>query len=74
MFIKVMETLLRKKSGNFKFLKSFSLDIRAWSTETQINIPLLLYSGVLTHSAPLVSLYIYWKYLKLSISGGVGRD
>ena len=27
MFIKVMETLLHKKSDNFKFLTSFSLDI-----------------------------------------------
>ena len=61
-----METLLHKKSDNFKFLTSFSLDIRAWSTETQTNIALLLYSGVLTHSAPLVSLCTHWKYLKLS--------
>ena len=61
-----METLLHKKSDNFKFLTFFSLDIRAWSTETQTNIALLLYGGVLTHSAPLVSLYTHWKYLKLS--------
>ena len=47
-----METLLHKKSDNFKFLTSFSLDIRGWSTETQTNIALLLYSDVLTHSAP----------------------
>ena len=66
MFIKMMETLLHKKSDNFKFLTSFSLDIRAWSTETQTNIALLLYSGVLTYSAQLVSLYTHWKYLKLS--------
>ena len=66
MFIKVMETLLHKKSDKFKFLASFSLDIRVWSTETQTNIALLLYKGVLTHSAPLVSLYTHWKYLKFS--------
>ena len=66
MFIKVMETLLRKKSDNFKFLASFSLDIRFWSTETQTNIALLLYKGVLAHSAPLISLYTHWKYLKFS--------
>ena len=64
--IKEMETLLHKKSDNVKFLTSYSLDIRAWSTETQTNISLLLYNGVLTHSATLVSLYTYWKYLKLS--------
>ena len=61
-----METLLHKKSDNFKFLRSFLLDIRGWSIETQINIALLLYSGVWTHSAPQISLYTYWKYLKLS--------
>ena len=59
MSITVMETLLPKKSDNFKFLTSFSLDIRAWSTETQTNIALLLYSGVLTQSTPLVSLYTH---------------
>ena len=47
-------------------LMSFSLDIRAWSTETQTDVALILYKGVLTHSAPLVSLYTHWKYLKLS--------
>ena len=62
-----METLLHQESDNFKFLTSFSLDIRAWSTETQINIALLLHSGALNYSAPLVSLYTHWKYLKLSI-------
>ena len=56
MFIKVMGTLLHKKLDNFKFLTLFSLDIRAWSTETQRNFALLLYSDVLIHSAPLVSL------------------
>ena len=61
MFIKVMKTLLHKKWDNFKCLMSFSLDIGAWSTETQTNIALLL-----THSAPLVSLHTHWKYLKLS--------
>ena len=61
-----METLLQKKSDNFKFLTFFSLDIRAWPTEMQTNIALLLYSGVLTHSAPLFSLYTHWKFLKLS--------
>ena len=50
---------LHKKSDNFKFLTSFSLDIRAWSTKMQANIALLLYSGVLTHSPPLVSLYTH---------------
>ena len=65
MFTKVMETLPHKKLGNFKFLTSFSLDIRVWSTETQTNI-VFLYSGVLTHSAPLLSFYTHWKYLKLS--------
>ena len=35
-FIKVMETLLDNKSDNFKFLTSFSLDIRAWSIETHL--------------------------------------
>ena len=62
MSITVMETLLSKKSDNFKFLTSFSLDIRAWSTEMQTNIALLLYSGALTHSAPLVCLHKYWKH------------
>ena len=57
---------LHKKSDNFKFLMFFSLDIRAWSTETQTNVVLLLYSCVLTHSTPFVSLYTHWKYLKLS--------
>ena len=66
MFIKVMEILLHKKSDNFKFLTSFSLDVRALSTETQTNIALVLYSGILTYSAPLVSLYTLWKYLKLT--------
>ena len=66
MFTKVIETLLHRKSGNFKFLTSFSLDIKTWSTEMLTNIALLLYSGVLTHSAPLVSLCTHWKYLKLS--------
>ena len=56
MFIKVMETLHDNKSENFKFLMSFSLNVRAWSTETQTNIVLFLYNGVWTHSAPLVSL------------------
>ena len=31
-----METLLDCKSNNFKFLTSFPLDIREWSTEAQI--------------------------------------
>ena len=62
-FIKVMETLLDNKSDNFKFLTSFSLDVRAWSTETPTNIASVLYSRVWTHSVPLVSLYTHWKYL-----------
>ena len=66
MFIKVMETLIDNKSDNFKFLTSFSFDIRAWLTETETHIALFLYSGVWTYSAPLVSLYNHWKYLKLS--------
>ena len=61
-----METLLHRKSDSFKFLTSFSLDIRAWSTETLTKVALLSYSGVLTHSVPLVSLFMHWKYLKLS--------
>ena len=65
-FIKVMETLLPKKSDYFLFLTSFSLHVRAWTTETQTNIALLLCSGVLTHFAPLVSLYTHWKKLKFS--------
>ena len=60
-----METLLYKKSDNFKFLTSFLLDIRAWPKDTQTNIVLLLYSVVLTNSATF-SLCTYWKYLKLS--------
>ena len=56
MFTKVMETLLDNKSDNFKFLTSFLLNITAWLTETLTNITLLLYSGVWTHSAPLVFL------------------
>ena len=40
MFNKVMETLLDNKSDNFEFLRSFSLDITALSTETQTNISL----------------------------------
>ena len=40
MFNKVMQTLLDNKSDNFEFLASFSLDITAWSTETQTNISL----------------------------------
>ena len=51
---------------NQAILTSISLDIRAWSTETQTNIAFLLYNGVLTHSALLVSLWTHWKYLKLS--------
>ena len=61
-FIKVMETLLDNKLDNFKFLTSFSLDIRAWSSEMPTNIALILYIGVWTHSAPLVSFYTPWKY------------
>ena len=57
---------LHKKSDSFKFLTSFSLDIRAGSIKVQTNITVLLYSGVLTHSAPLVSLYTHWKYRKFS--------
>ena len=67
-FIKVTETLLHKKSVNFKFLTSFLLDIRVWSIERQTNIAFLLYKGVFTHSAPLASLYTHWKYLKLLFS------
>ena len=67
MFMKVMDTLLDNKSDNFKFLTSFSLDIRAWSKERETSITLFLYSGVWTHSAPLVSLHTHWKYLKLSV-------
>ena len=65
-FIKVMETLLDNKSDNFKFLRYFLMNIRAWSTETQSNIALFIYSGVRIHSAPLVSLCTHWKFLKLS--------
>ena len=54
-----LETLLHKKLNSFKFLTTFLLDIRDWSTETQTNIALLLHSGVLTNSAPLVSLYTH---------------
>ena len=43
--LKVMETLHDNKSGSFNFLTSFSLDVRAWSTETQTNISFFLYSG-----------------------------
>ena len=65
--------LLRK--GKSKIF--FSLDIRAWSTETQANIALLSYSGAITHSALLVFLYTHWKYLKphfLMFPGGIERD
>ena len=48
-----MENFLDNKSDDFKFVTSFSLDIRAWSTETQTNIDLFLYKGVSTHSALL---------------------
>ena len=65
-FIEVIKTLLHKKSDKFKLLTSFSLDIRALSTETQTNTALLLYSRVLIHSGPLTSFYNHWKYLKLS--------
>ena len=40
MFNKVMETLFDNKLDNFEFLTSFSLDITAWSTETQTDISL----------------------------------
>ena len=46
LFIKVMRTVLDNKSNNFKFLTSFSLDIRPLSTEKQTNIALFLYSDV----------------------------
>ena len=54
------------------FLTSFSLHVRVWTTETQTNIALLLYCYafiallLLTHFAPLVSLYTHWKKLKFS--------
>ena len=45
-----METLLDNKSDNFKFLKSFLLDIRDWSTETQTNIAFFVaYEPILRH-------------------------
>ena len=71
-----MESLLDNKSDNFKFSTSFPLDVRAWLTERQTNIASILYSGVWTHSTPLMSLYTHRKYLKLSFlmfSGGIER-
>ena len=73
MFIKVMETPLHKKSDNFKFLTFFSLDIRAWSTETQTNIALLFYSGVLTHSLCTPTENI-WRSHIFMFPGGIERD
>ena len=70
MIIKVIKTLLHKKTKNFKFLTSFSLDIIAWSTETKLNIALLLYSSILTHSAPLASLYNHWSSPFFDLSRG----
>ena len=52
MFIKVLETLLDNKSDNVKFLTSFSLYVRAWSTETQTNIDFfyaVAYEPILRH-------------------------
>ena len=52
MFIKVIETLLDNKSDNLKFLTYFSLDIRAWSTETQqifLRFYTVAYEPILRH-------------------------
>ena len=72
--IPVIETLLDNKSGNIQFLAHFLLDIKVWSLERQANVALFLYSGELTHSMALVSLYTHWKYVKLTFSGGIERD
>ena len=72
--IPVIEILLDNKWGNFQFLANFLLDIKLWSTERQTNIALFLYSGRLSHSMALVSLYTHWKYVKLTFSGGIERD
>ena len=61
--IKEMETLLHKKSDNVKFLTSYSLDIRAWSTETLTNISLLLYGGVIN---PFCDIGLFVHLLKIS--------
>ena len=61
-FTKITEEL----QTSHRQAQNFSLDIRTWSPETQTNISLILCGGVWTHSAPLVSLHIHWKYLKLS--------
>ena len=72
--IPVIETLLDNKSGNIQFLANFLLDIKVWSLERQTDVALFLYSGELTHSMVLVSLYTQWKYVKLTFSWGIERD
>ena len=68
-----METLFDNKSDNFKFLTSFSLDIRVWSTETQTNIavayePILRRQSLCTPAENILSSHC------LMFSEGIERD
>ena len=70
-----METLLDNKSDNFKFLTPFSLDIRAWSTETQTNIALFVaYEPILRHCSLCTPTEIILSSHFLLFSGGIERD